>query len=176
MENKKRIWSKVRGDAAYASLLLPFAFLLFSSSCGSSRGGAVPANAASGYCPVCRMTVNASDNWAAEIYYKDGKKLMFESPGDMLAFYTSPNSYDAGDAHKDRANIERITVKDYKSKQTVDAREGKFVYRSRVEGPMGPDFLPFAKREDAEAFIGANGGTVLALNEITGEMARDMRK
>ncbi|MEK6406023.1 MAG: nitrous oxide reductase accessory protein NosL [Acidobacteriota bacterium] len=172
MTSKK---AKVKRKKGRALLLLPFAFLLF-TSCGAGRGDAVPAGATSGYCPVCRMKVNVSDNWAAEIYYNDGKKLMFESPGDMLAFYTSPNSYDAGDAHKDRANIERITVKDYQSKQTVDAREAKFVYKSKVEGPMGPDFLPFGKREDAETFVGANGGTVLSLNEVTGEMARDVRK
>src|ERR1700686_4030180 len=84
-------------------LLLPFAFLLF-PSCGSGRGGAVPANAAFGKCPVCGMNVKAADDFTAEIYYKDQTKLMFESPGDMLAFYTSPKAYGTDDAHQNRAN------------------------------------------------------------------------
>jgi len=122
------------------------------------------------------MRVKASDDWAAEIYYKDQTKLMFESPGDMLAFYTSPKSYEVDDAHRDRANIERIVVKDYQSKHPTDARQASFVYKSKIEGPMGADFLPFGKREDAEAFVAANGGTLLSLNDVTGEMARDLRK
>ncbi|MFY9574723.1 MAG: nitrous oxide reductase accessory protein NosL, partial [Blastocatellia bacterium] len=142
-------------------LLLTFSFLSLTLSCGSTRAGAVQAGAAFGNCPVCQMKVKASDEWAAEIYYQDRTKLMFESPGDMLAFYTSPSGYDVDDTHKDRAKIERIAVKDYQSKQPIDARLARFVYKSRVEGPMGPDFLPFDKRESAEAFIAANGGSLL---------------
>jgi len=155
--------------------LLPFAFLLF-TSCGPGRGGAVSANASYGKCPVCGMNVKESDDWTAEIFYKDQTKLLFESPGDMLAFYTTPNAYRTDDAHQDRANIEKIVVKDYQTKQPADARQAKFVYNSRVEGPMGPDFLPFAKKEDAEAFIAANGGTLLSLDQVTSEMVREVRK
>src|SRR5215813_3744597 len=66
--------------------------VMFVSSCGNTSGGAVPSNSAFGNCPVCKMRVRASDDWTAEIYYKDGTKLMFESPGDMLVFYTSPEA------------------------------------------------------------------------------------
>ena len=172
MTSKK---AKVKGKKGRALLLLPFAFLLF-TSCGAGRGGAVPANAAFGKCPVCGMNVKASDDWTAEIYYNDQTKLMFESPGDMLAFYTSPKAYGTDDAHQNRANIERIVVKDYQSKQPVDARQAMFVFKSRVEGPMGPEFLPFAKKEDADGFATANGGTVLSLDQVSSEMVREVRK
>jgi nitrous oxide reductase accessory protein NosL len=161
--------------SARATLLLPFAFLLFTFSCGG-RGGVVPETASLGTCPVCRMQVKASDDWAAEIYFNDHTKLMFESPGDMLAFYVSPERYGIDDVHKDRANIVKINVKDYQSKQPADARQAKFVFKSKVEGPMGPDFLPFAKKEDAEAFVAANGGTLLSLGEVTGSMVQEVRK
>lgn len=167
--------AKVKSKKAGALLLLPWAFLLLTFSCGSNSG-AVPAGATMGKCPVCSMKVKASDDWAAEIYYSDQTKLMFESPGDMLMFYTSPARYGVDDAHKELGRIERITVKDYQSKLPVDARLAKFVYKSKVEGPMGPDFLPFGKREDAEAFAAANGGTLLSLAEVTADMARDVRK
>jgi copper chaperone NosL len=161
--------------AAFARVLLPFAFLLFTSSCGG-RGGVVPEGAVLGTCPVCKMQVKASDDWAAEIYYTDHTKLMFETPGDMLAFYLSPDKYGADDVHKNRANIQKISVKDYQSKQPADARQAKFVFKSKVEGPMGPDFLPFAKKEDAEAFVATNGGTLLSLDEVTSGMVREVRK
>jgi len=159
----------------FATILLPLAFLLFTFSCGG-RGGVVPDTAAFGPCPVCRMQVKASDDWAAEIYFNDQTKLMFESPGDMLTFYLSPERYGVDDVHKDRANIRKISVKDYQTKQPVDARQAKFVFKSNVEGPMGPDFLPFAKKEEAEAFVAANGGTLLSLDEITSSMVREVRK
>jgi copper chaperone NosL len=174
MENKNRIWSKVRGATACA-LFLSFAFLLFTTSCGSSSG-AVPAGATSGTCPVCKMKVKASDDWAAEIYFKDGTKLMFESPGDMLAFYLAPETFQTDAAHINVANMDRITVKDFQSKQPIDARQATLVFKSKVEGPMGPDFLPFAKREDADAFVAANGGTLLSLGGVVSPMVRDLRK
>jgi nitrous oxide reductase accessory protein NosL len=157
-------------------LLLPFAFLLFTSSCSVGRGGAVLASASAGVCPVCKMNVKASDDWTAEIYYRDRTKLMFESPGDMFAFYTAPDRYGTDDTHKDWANIERIAVKDYQSKQTIDARQAKFVHKSKVEGPMGPDFLPFANKGEAEAFVAANGGTLLSLDEVNSQRVSEMRK
>jgi copper chaperone NosL len=169
----KRKNLEVAGDVA--RLILTFAFLLFSFSCGG-RGGVVPETATSGPCPVCRMQVKASDDWVAEIYYNDHTKLMFESPGDMLAFYVSPERYAVDDVHKDRANIRRISVKDYQSKQPVEARQAKFVFKSKVEGPMGPDFLPFAKKEDGEVFVAANGGTLLSLDEVTSSMVGQVRK
>jgi copper chaperone NosL len=175
MENKNRIWSKVRGATAWASLLLLLACLIFASSCGSSSG-AVPAGARSGTCPVCKMKVKASDDWAAEIYFKDGTKLMFESPGDMLAFYLAPETFKTDAAHNNVANMDRITVKDYQSKQPIDARTATLVFKSKVEGPMGPDFLPFGKREDADAFVAVNGGTLVSLGGVVSPMVRDLRK
>lgn len=165
--------ARLRVPASF--LLLPLVFLLF-TSCGTGRGGAVPANATFGKCPVCGMNVRASDDWTAEIYYNDQTKLMFESPGDMLAFYTSPKGHGVDSAHEDRANIEKVVVKDFQSKQPTDARQAKFVFKSKVEGPMGPEFLPFVMREDAKAFAAANGGTLLLLDQVTVEMVREVRK
>ncbi|HSE36424.1 MAG TPA: nitrous oxide reductase accessory protein NosL [Blastocatellia bacterium] len=171
MENREKTF-KIQTPNALA---LAFLVSIILSSCGPSRG-AVTSEAAFGYCPVCRMKVKASDPWAAEIYYTDRTKVMFESPGDMLAFYTSPQGYQVDDVHKDRANIERIVVKDYQSKQPTDAYQAVFIYKSQITGPMGADFLPFAKKEDAEAFVATSAGTILSLNEVTGDMARDLRK
>ena len=154
-------------------LLSAFCFLL---ACGPDKDAPIKADAASGYCPVCHMKVQASDEWASEIHFSDGTKLIFESPGDMLAFYTAPDKYKVTDAQKDRANITKILLKEYRTKDPIDALQAKLVYKSKVEGPMGPDFLAFNERTDADAFVAANGGTILRLNDVTSEMVRDLRK
>lgn len=159
--------------------ILLFCLLAFTSclsSCRPSLTEPVKADAVTGFCPVCRMKVNASDPWASEIYYSDATKLMFESPGDMVAFYSAPEKYKVPAAQKDRSKIEKIVVKDYQTKAEIDARQAKLVYRSKIEGPMGPDFLPFSNREDAESFVANYGGRVLALNEVTLEMVQNLRK
>lgn len=157
-----------------AFCVLPLALCL--SSCRPSITQPVKADATSGFCAVCGMKVQASDPWASEIYYSDGTKLMFESPGDMMAFYSAPGMYKVPDRQKDRANIEKIVVKDYQTRAEIDARKANLVYKSKIEGPMGPDFLPFSKREDAESFVAANGGRVVALSEVTPEMVQNLRK
>lgn len=171
---RRGIEASPRRPVAPSVLVLLIAILILSSSCGS-RSGVVPASATMGKCPVCHMTVKASDDWASEIYYKDGTKLMFESPTDMFAFYLAPQAFKADAAHSDPANIERIMVKDYQTKQAIDARRATLVVKSKVEGPMGPEILPFGKREDAEAFVAVNGGNLLAFNGILNDTIRDLR-
>ncbi len=146
------------------------------AACSPDREAPVKADAKSGYCPVCHMRVQADDEWATEIYYSDGTKLMFESPGDMLAFYTAPDKYKVTEAQKARTNITRILLKDYQTRDQIDGQAAMLVYKSKVEGPMGPDFLAFNKRTDADAFIAANGGKIIALNDVTSEMVQDVRK
>ena len=78
----------------------------------------------------------------AEIFYSDGTKVMFETAGDMLTFYIAPDKYEVTDAQKDRGNIDRILMKDYNSKAGIDARQAALVYKSKINGPMGPDGAP----------------------------------
>ncbi|HEY9231559.1 MAG TPA: nitrous oxide reductase accessory protein NosL, partial [Blastocatellia bacterium] len=80
--------------------------------------------------------------------------------------------YKATAAQQDRGNITRVAFKDYQTRQPIDGRQAAMVYGSRVEGPMGPDFFPFNKRADADAFVAANDGRVLSLNDVTPQMAQ----
>jgi copper chaperone NosL len=164
-----------RGVATLLSLtffLLPLAL----TSCTASRPSVVSADATTGYCAVCKMKVNAADPWASEIHFSDGTKLMFETPGDMVTFYSAPEKYEVPDAQKNRANITSIVVKDYQTRQFLDARQASLVYKSRIESDMGPDFVPLATREAAERFVAANGGAIVALSEVTPEMVQNLRK
>ena len=143
---------------------------------GGKRGGPLPAGAAQGYCPVCKMSVKSSDKWATAILYRDGTKLMFESPGDMLMFYTSPAGYEVPDSHKDLTNIEKIEVKDYHTGNSIDIDQATLVYQSNVKSPMGPDLIPFAYRKDALLFIEEHGGTLMSFGEVTPDIVRHLRK
>lgn len=145
-------------------------------ACGGRRVGPVTASASEGYCPVCKMKVKASDKWATEIFYRDGTKLMFESPGDMLAFYSSPESYDVPGSHKEKANIERLEVRDYGTGDPININQASLAYKSKVKSPMGPDLIPFANRSDALRFIEEHGGTLISFGDVTPEIVRNLRK
>jgi len=168
-----RAASKASGPSV---ALIGFLVLVVSLSCGGKRGGPVPFAASQGYCPVCKMNVKAGDKWAATIHYKDGTKLIFESPGDMFMFYTSPITYEVPDSHKDLANVEKILVKDYNSGNPIDIDQATLVYQSNVKSPMGPDLIPFAYKKDALLFIEEHGGTLIGFGEVTPDMVQRLRK
>ncbi len=152
-------------------------FSLVFWSCVEKKSGPISADAATGYCPVCGMKVTSGDQFASEIIYKDGTKLMFESAGDMMTFYSAPDRYnDVTAAQKSRTNIEKVLVKDYNSRKVIDAREASLVYKSKIEGPMGPDLLAFNRPEEARDFAAANGGKVVTFGEVTPEMVQNLRK
>ncbi|MEK6300269.1 MAG: nitrous oxide reductase accessory protein NosL [Acidobacteriota bacterium] len=157
-----------------APSLFLLVLLLSTPSCGPKRNAPVAENAQHGYCPVCGMQVKASDPWAAEIRYSDGTKLMFESPGDMLAFYVSPTKYSVNDWLKQKGNMKNALLKDYNTRESIDAANAELVVKSRVDGPMGPDFFPFSTRQAAELFAGTNGGSIVRLADVTVEILREL--
>ena len=170
--------SSLRSSAPFhlrsAALFAGFILCLLISSCGPKRNAPVAENATFGYCPVCGMQVNAGDPWAAEIRFNDGTKLMFESPGDMAAFYASPKHYQVNDWLKEKANIKTVMLKDYNTREAIDGENAELVVKSRVDGPMGPDFFPFSTRQAAEVFAAANGGTLIKLADVTVELVREL--
>ena len=156
----------------------PPAFLIAAGLLFAGCGGpkTLPANAKSGNCPVCHMKVSAGDTWESEIVFKSGSKVMFESPADMLRFYLTPAKYDVNEDQKRASNFEQVLVTDYSTKQHVDARKAKLIYKSKVDGPMGPDFIAFESADAASSFVKTNGGKTVTLNEVTEEMVRDLSK
>ena len=168
-----RVSASMRHGVPASLLLIAFCLL---SACRPDPSAPVKADAVTGYCPVCKMQVKAGDEWTAELYYKDGTKLMFESPGDLLAFYTAPGKYAVTDMQKDRANITKIALKDYSSKQVIDGRQARLVYNSKLEGPMGADFFPFGNPTEAETFVASNGGKIIGLEDVSPELVQTVRK
>jgi nitrous oxide reductase accessory protein NosL len=46
-----------------------------------------------------------------------------------------------------------------------------YVVDSDIHGAMGPDFVPFSEKADAESFAGKYGGTVVSFDQITPTLA-----
>ncbi|HKY04321.1 MAG TPA: nitrous oxide reductase accessory protein NosL [Blastocatellia bacterium] len=168
--------SEILSKPRSVGLVVALLFALGLMACVGDDTGPLPVDATTGKCPVCKMKVKAEDAWASEIIYADGTKLMFETPGDMLTFYSDPARFDVAAAQKDLSKVEKILVKEYKTKAHIDARNAVLVYKSKINGPMGPDVIAFNASSEAEAFVAENGGTVLALNQLTPEMVKNLRK
>ncbi|PIE72920.1 MAG: hypothetical protein CSA20_05485 [Deltaproteobacteria bacterium] len=104
----------------------------------------------SGRCMRCGMVVAEQPQWEGRSQRGD-EQLSYCSPKCLLL--TNPADADAKDL--------TITVKDYYSTKCIDASQAWYVAGSDVIGPMGPDLVPFEKKEDAEAFMKEHMGSGL---------------
>jgi copper chaperone NosL len=117
----------------------------------------------SGLCPVCGMKVGAGTLGPAAVVFKDGKVVPLDGPGDFFRYVLSPSKYKF-----DPANIKTTFVTEYGTKKFIDPKSAFFVVGSDVTGGMGPEAIPFAKKEDAEKFKAAHHGkSVLGYAEVT---------
>jgi copper chaperone NosL len=144
------------------------------ASCGfrSSR----LTTAKSGYCPVCGMKVTSDGALTCRLFFSNNTELMFESPGDMIAFYLAPEKYSTNEPRPVDATIEKMLVKDYNTREILPAESATFVYKSSVSGPMGNDIFPFKTENDAAQFVSSSGGRIVTLPEVTPEMIDDLRR
>ena len=152
-----------------AMLLLTSGLLLsaFSVFAGQNAPVPVPRDAK---CPVCGMFVAKFQDWSASIVYKNGTKIYFDGPKDLFKYYLNPKKYDPA---KKRADIAFLGVKDYYSLAVIDGRQAYFVAGSNVNGPMGKELIPFAKKGDAEGFeMDHQGLRPIRFKQITPELMK----
>ena len=68
-----------------------------------------------------------------------------------------------------------ISVKDYYSKTSIDARQAFFVIWSDVYGPMGHEPIPFEKETDAKKFLQEHKGKkILRFKEISPNLIKSL--
>jgi nitrous oxide reductase accessory protein NosL len=185
MTGGERLWRSTpngnrRGSIGNVVRLASTAVVLIFACCSAKPGGPISVDATSGYCPVCKMKVNAADRYASEIVYTDNTKLLFESQGDLLWFYFAPDfpqpeRFDVSATQADHRNIARILVKDYNTTSQIEGREAMLVYKSKVQSLMGPDVFAFTNRDEAEKFAAVNGGRVMTFGELTPQMVLHLR-
>ncbi len=123
-------------------------------------------------CPVCTMKVGGGTPGPAAVVFKDGKVVGFDGAGDMFRYVQAPQKYGF-----DPANIKMIYVTDYPAKKFMDAKTAFFVLDSMIEGSMGPEVVPFSKKDDAEKFKTEHmGNKVVTYSEIKADDLKPKKK
>lgn len=106
-------------------------------------------------CRVCGMWIDEYQKSAAELVFKDGKKEWTCGVACMLR-----EVEDAGGI----SEFQSVKVHDWVSGELVDAQTATYVIGSHVIPDMVPNYIAFAKREEAEAFAAKEGGDVIDFN------------
>jgi nitrous oxide reductase accessory protein NosL len=127
-------------------------------------------------CPVCKMYLYRYQDWLAQIVYvKNSKtyKYTFDGVKDMMKFYFNPKKYVKKEF--DKTDIQNIYVTDFKSKDTINAKDAFYVIGSDVYGPMGDELIPFENKNEAEEFLKShNVKKIIRFNEITLKLIRSL--
>jgi nitrous oxide reductase accessory protein NosL len=106
-------------------------------------------------CRVCGMYIDRYEKSAAELVDKDGKKEWTCGVACMLREVEDAGGYSA---------FKSVKVHDWVSGKLVDADTATYVLGSQVIPDMVPNYIAFAKREEAEAFAAKEGGRVIDFN------------
>jgi copper chaperone NosL len=106
-------------------------------------------------CPVCGMFVSMFPDWNTRIEFKDSTHVTFDGAKDMFKYYLDLNKYNPP---KKKSDIAAISVKDYYSKESIDAQQSLYVIWGDVYGPMGHEPIPFEKEADAKKYLKEHKG------------------
>jgi len=101
------------------------------------------------------MFVSLFPDWNARVEFKDSTYAIFDGAKDMFKYYLDIKKYNPA---KSKNDVTAISVKDYYSKTSFDARQAFFVIWSDVYGPMGHEPIPFEKEADAKKFLKEHKG------------------
>jgi copper chaperone NosL len=116
-------------------------------------------------CPVCGMFVAMFADWNAVVRFKDSTTATFDGSKDMFKYYLDMAKYNRS---KTKADVASVSVKDYYSKESVDAFRAYYVIWGDLYGPMGHEPIPFEQEDDAKRFLKEHKGKeVLRFEEIT---------
>ena len=123
-------------------------------------------------CPVCGMFVAKYPNWVAEIIFKDGSYAVFDGTKDMFKYYFNVGKYNPS---KKQSDIDSIYITDYYTLTLIYGHKAYYVIGSDVYGPMGREFIPFKKEEDAKGFMKDHKGKkILMFKDITTEVLKTL--
>jgi len=116
-------------------------------------------------CPVCGMFVYKYPDWVSQVHFQGGSVLYFDGPKDMFKFMQHPGTY-SPDLHAE--NISTVLVTEYYDLALISAFDAWFVIGSDVYGPMGKELIPFARKQDAEAFMKDHKAkAILTFDQVT---------
>ncbi len=111
-------------------------------------------------CQNCGMPTNDFPNWQVMLQTAS-KKIAFCAPRCMLIHLADSSNNVA-------TSTQEMEVTDYYTTQKIDGKTAFYVTGSDKTSPMGKDFVPFSKKEDAQSFMQEhNGKKIYSFDEIT---------
>jgi copper chaperone NosL len=123
-------------------------------------------------CPVCGMFVAKYPDFIAGMTFKDGSHAVFDGAKDMFKFYFDIKKYQPS---KSLSDIASLYVTDYYSMTQINAQHSYFVTGSNVHGPMGNEFIPFEKKDDAQQFMADHfGKKLLQFDDVTQDIVKSL--
>jgi len=144
------------------TLLLALLMMTTAGLANDKGAAGVPAGVK---CPVCGMFVAKFPDWTASARFKDGTVFYYDGPKDLFRHILEPSRYTPGIR---QADVVGVTVKEYYSLESMDARAAYFVAGSDTYGPMGSELIPFKTEKDAAAFkLDHRGKRILRFNDVT---------
>lgn len=158
---------------AFRIALLVTVALLVACRSGTDWSHQKPVDIKSGdTCAVCGMYITHYPGPRGEAYVQGrNTPLKFGSTRDFFAYVTQPDVQRELQSLfvQDTARIDWNHPPDA-ADTFIDARQAYYVAWQPLAGAMGPDLASFAKRRDAQAFIGEHGGLMLRFNEVTPQL------
>lgn len=125
-------------------------------------------------CPVCSMFAAYYPDFQAQVVFKDGTQAFFCCVKCMMQYYFDLPKYNPA---KKTADVASVVVTDYSNTKPIDGYQAYYVVGSVVFGPMGQEFMPFAKESAAREFRRENQGKeIIRFNQINPEKLKELLK
>jgi nitrous oxide reductase accessory protein NosL len=113
-------------------------------------------------CQNCGMPTHDFPNWQVMLQ-ANSQNIAFCSPRCMFIHLADSSNNVA-------TSIEKMEVTDYYTTQKIDGQTAFYVTGSNKTSPMGKDFVPFSKKEDAQNFMQEHKGKkIYSFEEINKE-------
>jgi copper chaperone NosL len=163
---------KISGTGKRSGWIVLVVLVLFSVGCAKAPA-VVPSPVEltrDNSCSLCGMIPVNFPGAKAQIHYENGRMDQFCGTLDFFTYYLSPGG---------PTRITAIYVNDMGKADHerpvgywIDARKAFFVFGGDVMGIMGEALVPFAAKEDVDAYVQEHGGSVVKFDEVTMEMLK----
>lgn len=130
-------------------------FSLFMTACGKEEVKPAAIDHKTDKCDVCNMSV-ANNQFATEVALENGKILKFDDIGCMFKW----------EKEHEGKTVEKEFVRDFTSKEWVEANKAYFVYDKEVRTPMAYNMISFKEKKDAEEYATKNKGTNMTYDQL----------
>ncbi|MFZ7943866.1 nitrous oxide reductase accessory protein NosL [Neobacillus sp. 19] len=135
--------------------LLAVLSLIVIAACSKKDVKPAAINEKTDKCEICHMAVKDNE-FATEIMLENGKTMVFDDIGCMYKWMQE--NTDKKVAHS--------FVKDYDSKEWMEADTASYVYDKPIKTPMAYNVISFTDKKAAQSFIDQHGGSLLTYEKL----------